>query len=405
MSPATDPDASVQPALVLSGGGVRGAYEVGVVRGMVEVLGLGDEGPAPFRIFAGTSVGAINATYLAANAHRGDMGIAGLEDLWRGLTLDTHLRLEIMQHLPVVRRLPRWGNREPSYGWSLLDPRPLARLVTDGIDWRALHDNTQRGIVHAVVVAALNVASGQTTMFSELAGDAAFRASRDPQRAVSRGPLSPDHVLASAALPVIFPARRIGDAYYCDGGLRFNTPISPAIRSGADRLCIIPVLTRARTRDDEARRLVEYPRLTFLVGKLLNALLADPLQYDLQILERFNRLVDVLEDALTPEELARVDDVTVASRGAPYRKLRTLVIRPSEDIGILAGDYVRSNRPGHRLPGLEGLLFRYARWRTKVREADWASYVLFDGGFAEELIALGRRDAIAQADDVRAFFA
>jgi NTE family protein len=395
-----------RPAIVLSGGGVRGAYEVGVIAGLVEVLGLGASERAPFRVFAGTSVGAINAAYLASHADRSDLAIGGLEALWRGLCLDSHLRVEFAQHVWGLRRLPWIARRaERNYGWCLLDPRPLAALVTNGVDWTQLRANTASGAVHALIVAALNIGSGRTTMFAELGPGAEFRPSRDPLRAYATSQIHAEHVLASAALPLLFPARRIGDAYYCDGGLRFNTPIAPAIRAGADRLVIIPVLKETRSTELAQQRVVEYPKLTFLAGKLLNALLADPLQYDLQILNRFNRLVDVLEDALEPHELARVDAVTAETRGAPYRRLSTLVIRPTQDIGLMAGDYIRSERPGTRLPGLEGWLFRYARKRTQVREADWASYVLFDGEFADQLIALGKRDAHAKADEIRAFFA
>ena len=392
----------LRTALVLSGGGVRGAYEVGVVRGIVEVLGRGPGDPAPFQIFAGTSVGAINAAYLASHADRGDLAIDGLVELWRSLSLDTHLQLDLARHLPLLRRLPRIRDR--GYGFCLLDPRPLAALVADGVDWDRLHANADRGVLHALVIAALNIATGRTTMFTELAPGAELRPSRDPLRAFWHGRISTDHVLASAALPIVFPARLIGDDYYCDGGLRFNTPLAPAIRAGADRLAIIPVLTEARGGISQARHVREYPRLTFLLGKLLNALLADPLRYDLQILERFNRLVDVLEGALEPHELERVRQTTAQSRGLAYRKLDTLVIGPSADIGVMAGDYLRTRRPGQRLPGLEGLLFRYARRRTGLREADWASYVLFDGEFAAELIALGRTDAHAHAAEIRAFF-
>jgi NTE family protein len=377
-----------------------------VVAGLVDVLALQPGERAPFRVFAGTSVGAINAAYLASHADRHDLAIDGLEALWRGLCLDSHLRIEVAQHLPGLRRLPWVARRaDRNHGWCLLDPRPLAALVTNGVDWSQLRANTASGAVQALIIAALNIGSGRTTMFADLGAGGEFRPSRDPLRASEIGPIHAEHVLASAALPMLFPARLIGDAYFCDGGLRFNTPIAPAIRAGADRLVIIPVVKETRSTEIAQQRVVEYPKLTFLVGKLLNALLADPLQYDLQILKRFNRLVGVLEDALEPHELAKVDEVTEQSRGAPYRRLSTLVIRPSADIGVMAGDYIRSERPGTRLPGLEGWLFRQARKRTQVREADWASYVLFDGEFAARLIAVGRRDAHARADEIRAFFA
>lgn len=143
----------------------------------------------------------------------------------------------------------------------------------------------------------------------------------------------------------------------------------------------------------------------FLVGKLLNALLLDPVKHDLTVLERLNGLVEVLEGTLTEEEFQRVQDVLVKSRGAGYRRLQTLVFTPSEDIGILAGEYLRSMRRSAEVsPVLERFLAR-ASIEGMSQEADWASYLLFDGGFAERLIDLGLRDARARADEIQATFA
>ena len=393
--------------LVLSGGGVRGAYEVGVVGGIIEALGRDAAGPSPFSVFAGTSVGAINVAYLASHADRGDLAIEGLEKLWTGLELDVYLRLKVFEHIPILgafarRLLPL---TERTMGWSVLDSKPLQRLVENGVDWDNLHRNADAGIVRSLIVAALNIGTGRTTMFSELGPDTDYRPSKDPLRTVERCRINADHVLASAALPGVFPARRVGGAYFCDGGLRFNTPIAPAVRSGADRLVIIPVTIQGRsTEQTAASTLLEYPKPTFLLGKLLNALLADPLDHDLQVMARFNRLIEILETTLSPEELARVHEEMTRSRGAPYRSLDALVIRPTEDIGLLAGEYLRTHQPGSRLRGAEGWLFRMARRRTAVKEADWAAYVLFDGAFARQLIDLGRRDARARADEIREFF-
>lgn len=401
--------------LVLSGGGVRGAYVVGVVAGIVEALGLGPGDPAPFHIFTGTSVGAINASFLASNTHRGDMNVDRLVGLWSSLELNVHLRLEVLERwrraamamagsktrsLQTLGRLLS-GHPEPRIGWSLLDAAPIERLVTEGIDWDGLRHNLDAGRSHALIITALEVASGRTTMFADLAASARFEPSRDPSRQARYSQITPAHVLASAAIPVLFPTRRIEDSFYCDGGLRFNTPIAPAIRAGAERLVVIPLLRGARRPVTAGQA---YPGLTFLAGKLLNALLTDPVDYDLQVLERLNRLVEILERTLNPGDLAQVQSVLSSSRGAGYRRLEPLVIRPSEDIGVLAGEYLRHNQPGRRLGGPEGWLLRYLRWRTRTPEADWASYVLFDGGFAETLIDLGRRDARAQRDEIIAFF-
>jgi len=143
----------------------------------------------------------------------------------------------------------------------------------------------------------------------------------------------------------------------------------------------------------------------FLVGKLLNALLLDPVLYDLQVLERVNQLVQVLEETLPPEHLERVQSVLAGNRGIGYRRLRTLIFTPSEDLGQLAGGYVKNELKTTDLnPVARRLLERAAR-QDPGQEADWASYLLFDGGFAEQVIELGRRDALAKADEILEFFA
>jgi len=237
-------------ALVLSGGGARGAYEVGVVAGIVEVLRRDMDEVAPFQIFAGTSVGAINATLLASRCHDGDLAVEELVRLWQSLELRKHLRINSLSLLSWPRNLPwlRFRHRTaahdigPRLGRSILDPRSLEDLVSDSIAWPELHRNIRQGTVQALIIAALHIGSGRTTVFAELADNTPFRPSKDPRRIASLKPITADHVLASAAIPMLFPARRIGHTYYCDGGLRFNTPMSPAIRAGAERLVVISLM-------------------------------------------------------------------------------------------------------------------------------------------------------------------
>ncbi len=384
-------------ALVLSGGGVRGAYEVGVVAGIVEALGAEPRHAPPFGIFAGTSVGAINAAYLAAAADRADLGVAGLIELWTSLRLDVHVRLNAGRLLSPRRWFGRSGAAEASpLAGSILDAAPLERLVGDKIAWPALHRNVRDGRVRALIVAALQVTDGRTTMFAEVAPGVAFNPSRDPRRAAHRCEIGRDHVLASAAIPLLFPTRRIAGAVYCDGGLRFNTPLAPAIRVGAERLVVVSVLPTERPAP------CHQLGVAFLAGKLLNALLADPIVYDLQVLDRFNRVVEVLEASLDGDEMERVQKVLVEMRGERYRRIETLVFHPSRDIGLMAGEHLR--RVGGIGHGLQGhVMAQVLRWSGNL-EADWASYLLFDGDFAAELIELGRADARARGDDIRRFF-
>ena len=156
-----------QTGVVLSGGGARGAYEAGVIAGIVDILSDQGHRRSPFSIFTGTSVGAINATWLAAHADRPDMNVSGLLERWRSLELREHLRISPMRFL----RPSRSGER---LGRSFIDPRALEELVQTQIPFRRLHDNVAKGVVQALVVAALNIASTRTTMFAEVAPGARF---------------------------------------------------------------------------------------------------------------------------------------------------------------------------------------------------------------------------------------
>lgn len=402
-------------ALVLSGGGVRGAYEVGVVSGIVEVLGLRPEDPSPFQVFSGTSVGALNAAYLASHADRGDLSIRDLVRLWGTLRLSTHLRF----HPSGLFRGPfgyfRGGRKdrtqvEERFGPSLLDARPFERIVKEHVPWNDLHSHIRRGIVQAFIIAALDLDTGVTTVFAETAPGLYFNPSRDPHRNARLEPVSANHVLASAAIPGVFPSRRIGRRYYCDGGLRFNTPMAPALRCGVDRLVVVSLLHETdperRHSQNTDGRAAQYPGVVFLAGKLLNALLLDRITYDLYVLNRFNKLLDILHRTLTPAELARVDAMIAEQRGAPYKIVEPLVFAPTQDIGFLAGERVRGllaeGGPVGRAFGW--LLGKVAMPAQGPWEADWASYLLFDGPFCDRLIELGRADVRRRAAEVKAYF-
>lgn len=391
---------------------MRGAYEVGVVAGIIDVLRPRPGDPPVFRVFSGASVGSINAAYLAANSELSDHGVERLIQVWRSLKLADHARVRPLG-------LARWPNGlrgklkllgdVEAMGTSLLDTRAIEVLVRRSIDWDRLHRVIDSGRVSALLIAALHVASGRTTMFTEAAPGTKAVPTRDERRTSVFERITADHVLASAAIPLLFPTRRIGAHYYCDGGLRFNTPIAPAIRAGADRIVIVTV---RHSRSPNAVAAVEESDSgegrdlspAFLIGKLLNALLLDPVQYDLQVLERLNGVMDVLEQTLAPADLDRVQRVFIEHRGMPYRKLKTLVFTPSRDLGELAGDYIRSRLRTDELKPVARYLLERAVNSSPQAEADWASYLLFEGGFAADLIAVGRGDALSRREEILAFF-
>jgi len=386
--------------LVLSGGGARGAYEAGVLAGLEDVLGGSRRRGPRFDVVTGTSVGAINVAHAAGSADLEDHGVQHLVQLWTSLQVETHLR-------PRLRRFVacRENATKLHLGRALLDARPFERLVEHEIRWPALHENVRRGVVEAVIVSALNIANGRTVSFVETTPGVAYVSTQDASRTSRRATLSSGHVLASAAIPLLFPARRIGDSYFCDGGLRFNTPISPAIRAGAERLVVV-ALRAARAAGDENAALEQYPNPIFLLGKVFDALLLDPIDRDLQMLERLNQVVEVLEQELGPEAFLRVDRVLEADRGLPYRHIETLVFRPTEDIGVLALEHLRAHRTKLCRPGATSavLLENLASLGARV-EADVLSFLLFDGRFARTLIELGKRDVRQRAAEVEAFFA
>lgn len=376
------PPVSANTALVLSGGGARGAYEAGVVAGLVDVLGH-----VAFQRIAGTSVGAINAAWLAANAHRPDMGAGRLVELWEGLAVRRHLRL----------------SRHPVRDRAMLDVRPFERIVREEVDWDQLARNVDEGVLGGLFVAALEVATGHTAMFADLTPGVGWAPSRDPQRVAVRERITAEHVLASAAIPAVFPPRQVGPRLCYDGSLRFNTPMAPVLRSGTDRLVVVSPLYHGPAPAPAPGP----PRLDllFLGGKMLHAVLLDPVEHDLQVLERFNALLEVLDDSLDGPSRERFDARVQELRGVPYRTVDALVLSPSHDLGALALDYLRTHRGRlFRQGGPAGALLAAAAPRLERSGTDLVSYLLFDGPFTRELVALGRRDVQARADDVRAFF-
>jgi NTE family protein len=395
--------------IVLSGGGARGAYQVGVVAGIVDVLGKAGIGHAPFSVLCGTSVGAINAGYLASHAQDPSLAIDGLIGAWRSLKLSEHLKINLRGLIGAWSSAKQVQDDGPMSqraipSRALLDAVPLTDLVSTQVDFDQLHKNVDDGVVHALVITALEITTGRTTMFIEAPPYVSFPPSNDPRRNVRRERIALHHILASAALPLLFPPRRIHGEAYCDGGVRFNTPIAPAIRAGADRLVVISPLSEDPHGEIQEIpvevREASYKNPIFLLGKVLNALLLDPTHDDLQVLERFNQMIETMEKVLSPEQLAAFHRVVRRERNMAYRKLDTLVFRPSRDLGEIALEHARGLKP----EGLGARMLHRLASQKSVWQSDLISFMCFDGGFAEQIIELGRADAVRRASEIRAFF-
>ena len=393
--------------LVLSGGGARGAYEVGVLRYVFERLR-----PTPrFDVVSGSSVGAINGSYVAATCDRPRATGRMLARVWAELRVDQVYRFgwAQMRSLPQVlfgKNLPKVTHGQRIGG--LVDSGHLEEIVRRRIPWRGITENLYRGHLHAMTVAATELATGLTTIFVQT------RSGRLPAtwpvesgQSVVATPVTAAHCLASAAIPVLFPAVRVGDQLFVDGSLRQNTPIRPAMRLGADRLLVVSLrfqgeIRRSNQRAREEARTV-YPNAMFMLGKMFNALMLDKLEADLQRISRMNELIDAGCALYGPDFATRLSGA-MPGKAAGYKHVDVVQIHPSEDFAEIAYDVIA--RSGLRQ--YDGVMARWLR-RAVLQtdgppESDLASYVLFDPEYVTRLMDLGYQDAAAQHAKLAALF-
>jgi NTE family protein len=393
-------------ALVLAGGAARGAYEVGVVMHLLEEVARDVGHDLPLDILCGTSVGAINVCLLAAFADEPRARGARLYEHWTQLRMRDLLHADSGSLFNLARSL--FGraavNDTDTRRGGMLDPKGIEDLVRRAVPFPRIGEHLRAGLLHAVTISTTHVGSGRTVVFVQRGESAAPLSSSDPT-VVSRGvTLGPDHALASAAIPFLFPAVRIEGEFYCDGGLRQNVPLSPARRLGADGLIVVsPRYLRPQTSPEAGSSDQVFPGPLFLLGKALNALLLDRVENDIDRLERINKLLEAGCRHYGPGFL----DAINAELGHPptalrTRPLKTVLIRATADIGRMASEFVRSSRFPTRVPGVLGRVMR--RVAESNVEADLLSYLLFDGEFAADLIALGRSDARSHHTALCTFF-
>jgi NTE family protein len=393
---------------VLSGGGSRGAYEAGIIHYLRTDLAKRLGRHVNLDIVTGTSVGAINAAFLAATANDPSQQAEQIVAAWRSLRIEELISIKPMDVMRGARMLlggdppvPKPGSFR--YG-GLLDTSGLERFVIRTIPWRGIERNLRTRAVHALSVSATHIGTGHTVVFLSSADPVPREWSRDPFVRHRAARIGPRHVLASAAIPLLFPAVKLGDEYFTDGGLRQNTPMSPAIRLGADRMLLISLRhVAAEPKQMQKERDEAYPKPLFLAGKALNALLLDHTEYDLARMQRINLILEAGASAFGSEFEAMMNQQLRQLRGAPLRRIGAVHIRPSEDIGALAADFVASGKMRVHSRLVRGLIDRLAGGEAR-HENDLLSYLLFDGAYAAQLIELGRRDAARKADELATLF-
>jgi NTE family protein len=398
-------------ALILAGGAARGAYEVGVVMHILTDVVKEIGRPVPFDILCGTSVGAINACTLAAHAESALERVDILGQQWKGLRLDQVARpsrseiLSLFGSMLGRKRAPP-GPDEIRRG-GLIDPRGIEEIVRQVISPGGIRRNIEAGRVKALTVSTTNVSTGRTVIFLQRKEHTPPKWSRDPTISVRATQISAEHALASAAVPLLFPAVRIDGEFYCDGGLRQNVPLSPARRLGADGLIVVNpryIPAELPTLDLARERQREYPGPLFLFGKALNALLLDRIDADIDRLNRINLILEAGVRRFGPHFVPELNKELGDKRFHGLKRLRVVHIRASADIGALAAEYVRSPDFNGRASGMiAGVIRRISEWEG-AGEADLLSYILFDGEFAARLIELGRNDARARHAELCTFF-
>jgi NTE family protein len=395
--PAPRPPSPSPLGVVLSGGGARGAYEAGVLSYVFGELPASLGRTPSIDYVCGTSVGAVNGAFLAAVADDPVTGVAHLGALWSQIRLGDVLDFGVRQASRLYRVLT---GSEKGETVGFFDARPLAALVQREVRWRRLVHNLRAGRLQALTLTTTHVATGRPTLWVDAAPGLPMPTRLPRNVEVRPGRVRVEHVLASAAIPVLFPPVAIGLDLHCDGGLRLNTPIAPAVHLGAERLLVIGMSSAIGT-DTPSLAPGQAPGAAFLLGKVLNAFLLDHVTTDLEELARLNALVDAGERAFGPDFMTRVNGELMAEGQQPRKRLRALAIRPSLDLGRLAGEHMREDR-GRVRRELGTTLLRLLDLGEGA-DADLASYLLFDGAYAARLVELGRRDAAARRDEIADF--
>ena len=403
-APATRP----RIGFVLSGGGSRGAYEAGIIHYLRTDLARRLGRHVPIDIVTGTSVGAINAAFMAATASDPDDQAKQIVAAWRSLQIEELISLRARDVLRAGRMMLGGDPPPPAPGsfryGGLLDTSGLERFVLRTIPWQGIEKSLRSRALHAISVSATHVGTGHTVVFLSSAEPVPREWSRDPFVRHRTARIGPRHVLASAAIPILFPAVKIGEEFFTDGGLRQNTPMSPAIRLGADRLLLVSLRHLGdQSKAVQQERLEAYPKPLFMLGKALNALLLDHTEYDLARMKRINLILEAGTASFGTKFEDMMNHELVRLRGAPLRRIQAVHIRPSFDIGSLAAQFVAAGRMKVKGVIARNLISRLAGGEA-AHESDLLSYLLFDGDYASELIDLGRKDAAKKEDELAALF-
>jgi NTE family protein len=368
--------------LILTGGGARAAYQVGFLRAVSHMLPRG--APNPFPIICGTSAGAINAAAMAAGATDFHRAVRRLMLVWKYFHVDQVYRSDV---LGLIGTGSKWlaalllGGLAKNNPTSLLDNAPLAQLLRRHLDFHGIRRSIEAGALYALSVTTSGYTSGESVSFFQgVPGLAGWRRAR---RIGVPEMIDIDHLMASSALPFIFPAVSLRREFFGDGSMRQIAPISPALHLGADRVIVIGAARQAGNATERVKT-IAYPSLAQIAGHALNSIFLDSLEVDIERLQRINRTIRLI----SPEERSRHD--------LQLHEIDVLVISPSEEIDRMAARHM------HELPRSIRFLLR-GLGATRTGGATLTSYLLFEPAYCRALIALGYKDTMARREEVLRF--
>jgi NTE family protein len=369
-------------ALVLAGGGARAAYQVGVLIALKEMLP--DPKVNPFPIICGTSAGAVNAGSIAVLADDFGRAVDNLAEVWRNFEPRHVYRSDFAG---VFANSSRWmaglllGALMRVKPASLLDNRPLQALLERKLPFDRIARVIESGALDALAITCSGYASGQSCSFFEARPE--LDGWQRSQRVGIKTRINVHHLMASSAIPFLFPAHHLNREYFGDGSMRQIAPVSPALHLGADRVVVVGT-AKLRTDAPERSRGDTYPSLAQIAGHVMNSIFLDSLAVDIERLERINRTISVV-----PEESLR-------KMGLTLHHVDVLVLTPSEPLDAIAVKHV------HSLPWPIRMLLR-SIGAMRRGGANLASYLLFEQGYCRELIQLGYNDTLKRREEVETF--